>query len=51
VLSTLAEETAGLRLYRRRGWQVLHPALRFPSIAAPYMIMGLDLRGQARGAG
>lgn len=43
VLSTMAEETAGLRLYRRRGWQVVHPALRFPGIAAPYMIMGLDL--------
>jgi ribosomal protein S18 acetylase RimI-like enzyme len=43
ALSTIAEETAGLRLYRRRGWQVLHPALRFPGVADPYTIMGLDL--------
>lgn len=45
VLSTMTEETAGLRLYRRRGWHVLHPGLRFPGIAAPYLIMGLDLGG------
>jgi len=46
VLSTIAVETAGLRLYRQRGWQVLHPGLRFPGVAEPYMIMGLDLAGR-----
>lgn len=45
ALSTLQAETAALRLYRRRGWQVLVRDFLFPGGDRPYLILGLPLRG------
>jgi ribosomal protein S18 acetylase RimI-like enzyme len=44
MLSTLQEETRGLRLYERRGWQTLLEDVCFGGTPAPYRIMGLRLR-------
>ncbi|MHB8577060.1 MAG: GNAT family N-acetyltransferase, partial [Dehalococcoidia bacterium] len=43
VLSTIAQETVALGLYRRRGWQVLVPSMVFPSTPVPFQVLGLDL--------
>ena len=43
VLSTLDMETAGLRLYRQRGWAPLLRDFIFPGGKLPYLIMGRDL--------
>ncbi len=43
VLSTMQAETVALRLYRRRGWVVLLEGFRFPNVARPYLVLGLDL--------
>jgi ribosomal protein S18 acetylase RimI-like enzyme len=43
VLSTAQAETAGQRLYRKRGWEVLLPHFVFPGGSMPFLIMGLDL--------
>ena len=47
ALSTLQVETAALRLYRRRGWQVLLQGMVFPGGIDRYQIMGLRLRPNA----
>jgi ribosomal protein S18 acetylase RimI-like enzyme len=44
ALSTAQEETAGQRLYRNRGWQILVDGFRFPYRPHPYRILGLDLQ-------
>ena len=44
LLSTLASETPGRRLYRRRGWQEVVGRFRYPHTAAPdYTVLGLDV--------
>jgi GNAT superfamily N-acetyltransferase len=43
VLSTVQSETNALQLYRKRGWRILLDNFYFPSVAKPYLIMGLDL--------
>ena len=43
VLSTRRAETAAMRLYRRRGWQVVAESLRFPGNRSAFRILGLDL--------
>lgn len=43
VLSTLDADTRGLRLYRKRGWQVIRSDFRFGGVREPYLIMGLRL--------
>lgn len=49
VLSTLDEETAGLHLYEKRGWQTIRSAFRFNGVRELYRIMGLQLAGQRSG--
>jgi ribosomal protein S18 acetylase RimI-like enzyme len=44
ILSTRQEDTAAIRLYRRRGWQPILTDYQFPSSAKLYTILGLDLR-------
>lgn len=51
LLSTRREETSALRLYRRKGWQVVVPEFYFPGNAAPYVILGLDLASRAARTG
>jgi GNAT superfamily N-acetyltransferase len=43
MLSTLQQETRGLRLYERKGWQTLLEDLWFGGTPAPYRVMGLRL--------
>lgn len=43
VLSTLDADTRGLRLYRKRGWQVIRSGFHFSGVREPYLIMGLRL--------
>lgn len=40
VLSTRDCETQAMKLYRRRGWQILLADFMFPAVKAPYRIMG-----------
>jgi hypothetical protein len=43
VLSTLQADTAAMRLYRRKGWQVLVSDFYFPGSTRPSAILGLNL--------
>jgi ribosomal protein S18 acetylase RimI-like enzyme len=43
VLSTLQEETRGLRLYERKGWRTLLDNFWFGATPAPYRVMGRRL--------
>jgi ribosomal protein S18 acetylase RimI-like enzyme len=43
VLPTDRGETAAMRLYRSRGWQVVQPEFFFPGSDTPYVILGLDV--------
>ena len=43
VLSTRRAETAAMRLYRDRGWEVIADSLRFPGNRSAFRILGLDL--------
>lgn len=43
VLSTLDADTRGLRLYRKRGWQIIRSGFHFGGVREPYLIMGLRL--------
>jgi ribosomal protein S18 acetylase RimI-like enzyme len=47
VLSTQVDNEPALALYRRRGWQVVVPSLRFGPGGEEYAILGLDLRPAA----
>lgn len=47
VLSAWPGETPAMRLYRRRGWEVLLAEHFFSTDPAPYVIMGLDLAARS----
>jgi GNAT superfamily N-acetyltransferase len=44
VLSTQVDNRPARALYRRRGWEVVVPELRFAPDGEPYCILGLDVR-------
>jgi len=44
ILTTLQEESAALRLYRRRGWVVLRSGYFYSDSTRPSVLMGNDLR-------
>lgn len=43
VLSTQVDNEPALALYRRRGWQIVIPELRFQPAGRPYAILGRSL--------
>jgi ribosomal protein S18 acetylase RimI-like enzyme len=43
MLSTMQAETAGLRLYRKRGWEIVIENFIFTNIQEAYIIMGKKL--------
>ena len=51
VLSTLDTPTRASDLYRRRGWQPLLGAFRFPGVPRPYAILGCVLPLDGKSAG
>lgn len=48
ILSTLQQETRGLELYERKGWQTLVEEFWFGGTPAPYRVMGLRLAHATR---
>jgi GNAT superfamily N-acetyltransferase len=48
VLSTQVDNAAARTLYKRRGWQIVVPELRFQPGAEPYCVLGLDVGGGRR---
>lgn len=48
VLSTLQQETRGLKLYDRKGWQTLLEDFWFGGTPAPYRVLGLRLAHATR---
>ena len=47
LLSTYRGDTPAMRLYRRRGWQIVLDDFYFPGVPTQYVILGLDLRQKA----
>jgi ribosomal protein S18 acetylase RimI-like enzyme len=51
ILTTYPGDTAAMRLYRSRGWQVVQSDVFFPDSATPHVILGLALeRARAPGS-
>ncbi|MGH2538634.1 MAG: GNAT family N-acetyltransferase [Candidatus Promineifilaceae bacterium] len=47
LLSTLAQPTRALAMYRRRGWQTLVESMHFDGVPEPYRVMGKLLPAKA----
>lgn len=49
IMSTLQEDTAALRLFRKKGWKTLRSDLVYPEGGRPCLLMGLDMRRAQQG--